>query len=582
MSNKTYWEIRQEQKYLAGEMKIKDYYKGLERAFKQARKEMQSVINDFYVKYADENGVSYADAQKLLSRTEIEDLKDFIERMDKVVEMYNLELNNMSIKARMTRYEALEKQIDAILQRLYTIEYQHKGEELLKEVYSDTYYRTWFNIDQYHGFHQEFAQIDPRVVEELIKYPFNGANYSTRIWKQKGHMLQQLTESITTMIIQGKNPNTLSKDFAKKFGTKEYEAYRLLHTEGSFIMEQATLKGYEEDGVIKYRILAALDHKTSDICRSEDGEIYEVRDAVVGVNYPPYHIFCRTTTTPYYEDSDYSDDTRMARDPVTGKPYEVPADMNYEEWHKKYVESNPEAIAVEKKWKNRHSDRNQYERYKEVLGKEYLPKSFDDFQNLKYESSDEYGILKAQSRGMAYYNKAVENEPETTEKVADISKQIGMDEVGLEYRIKGKDSYLRKIRSNYSPDGNEYEVKDILRYTYTSSSEDLAEKTLSSIDVYDEIGYNTIEIKNSWIDDTNPYNGINTVILSPKGQKFELQYHTEESFSLKNGKLHELYEKQRLIEDETSAEYIKLRDEMFSLSDGLIVPDNIGEVRNRK
>ena len=102
-------------------------------------------------------------------------------------------------------------------------------------------------------------------------------------------------------------------------------------------MEQATLRGYEEDGVEQYRILATLDHKTSDICRGEDGKVYKVKDAVVGVNYPPYHIFCRTTTTPYYEDSDYSEDTRMARDPVTGKPYEVPANMNYTEWHKTIV-----------------------------------------------------------------------------------------------------------------------------------------------------------------------------------------------------------------------------------------------------
>lgn len=310
---KTYWEERQEQKYLAGEKKVEAYYKGLKQSFEQAKKEIKSVINDFYVKYANSNGVSYADAQKLLSRVEIGELKDFINKAYKHMGEYNLELNNMSIKARITRYQALEKQIDAILQQLYSIEYEYKGEELLKEVYSDTYYRTWYNIDQYHGFHQEFSQIDPRVVEELIKYPFNGANFSSRLWKQKDHMLTQLTESITTMIIQGKNPNTLSKDFAKKFGTKEYEAYRLLHTEGSFIIEQGTLAAYKEDGVEKYKILATLDHKTSETCRGQDGEIYEVKKSIVGENYPPFHYLCRTTTMPYYEDVDYSNDTRRAR-----------------------------------------------------------------------------------------------------------------------------------------------------------------------------------------------------------------------------------------------------------------------------
>jgi len=393
---KFYWEKRQEQKYLAGEKLVNEYYKGLKKSFEQAKREIRSVINDFYMRYAKENKVSYAQAQKLLDKAEIGELKDLIAKVNEHMGEYNLELNNMSIKARITRYQALEKQIDAILQQLYSIEYEHKGKEVLKDVYSDAYYRTWFNIDQYHGFHQEFAQINPRTIEELIKYPFNGANFCIRLWKQKDHMLQKLSESITTMLIQGKNPSTLSRDFAKIFKTKEYEAYRLLHTESSFIIEQGTLATYKEDGVEKYQILATLDMKTSDICRSEDGKIYDVDNAIVGVNYPPYHPFCRTTTTPYYEDSDYSDDTRVARDPATGKSYEVPADMNYDEWYDKYIRNNPEALVAEKKWKNRYTDKKQYERYKEVLGKDLGVNSLEDFQNLKYTNSDKWNELKAE------------------------------------------------------------------------------------------------------------------------------------------------------------------------------------------
>lgn len=338
MAEKPYWERRQEKKYLAGEKKVNEYYKGLKRSFEQAKREIQSVINDFYIRYARENKVSYADAQKLLARAEIGELKDFIAKAYENMGKYNLELNNMSIKARITRYEALEKQIDAILQQLYGIEYQYKGEELLKDVYVDSYYRTWYNIDAYRGFHQEFAQISPGTIDELIKYPFNGADFSTRLWRQKNHMMQKLNESITTMLIQGRNPKTLTEEFAKMFGTKEYEAYRLLHTEGSFIMGQGTLAGYKEDGVEKYRILATLDMKTSDVCRDMDGKEFKVEDAIVGISYWPFHPHCRTTDVPVYEDDDLSEETRAARDPITGKTYEVPADMDYKTWYSKYVE----------------------------------------------------------------------------------------------------------------------------------------------------------------------------------------------------------------------------------------------------
>ena len=67
---------------------------------------------------------------------------------------------------------------------------------------------------------------------------------------------------------------------------------------------------------------------------------------------------------------------------------------------------------------------------------------------------------------------------------------------------------------------------------------------------------------------------------SPGGQKFELQYHTPESFDLKNGLLHDLFEKARLL-DRDSEEYIKINDEMIALSNKLIKPDKIEKVKNR-
>lgn len=104
---------------------------------------------------------------------------------------------------------------------------------------------------------------------------------------------------------------------------------------------------------------------------------------------------------------------------------------------------------------------------------------------------------------------------------------------GLENRIKNRDTYLEKVRRRYNPDGNTYEIKDIPRYTYTSDAGSLSQKTLSSIEKLKEMGYTASEVKNYWLDKNNPYNGINTVITSPNGQKFELQYHTHESYAVK-------------------------------------------------
>lgn len=332
-----YWEKRQEAMYRAGEMKVNQYFAKLEKAFNQTRRELQKTVESFYWRYAEENGLTYAAAQKRLDRAEIGELKDFIDLVMQNIGKYNQEVNNMSIKARITRYQALETQVDALLRELYAIDYEAMAEQTMQEVYGDAYYRTWYSIDQYHGFHSAFAQVNPLTVNTILEYPFNGANFSSRLWKQKDHLQTVLMESLTTMMVQGVPPQNLAADFAKKMQSKKFEAYRLLHTESSFLMSEATHAGYKEDGVEKYEILTTLDSRTCGVCGEMDGKVYPVEEAVTGKNMPPFHCFCRCTDVPNFDDTDVTDMTRAARD-ADGNPIEVPADMTWKEWKKKYVD----------------------------------------------------------------------------------------------------------------------------------------------------------------------------------------------------------------------------------------------------
>lgn len=336
----TYWEKRQTAKYESGERIILDYYKNLEKAFEQARREVRDVIDAFYGRYAKENGLSYTDALKRLSEAEIGDLKSFIDRINETMGTYDLELTNMSIKARVSRYEALEKQIDAILQKLYAVDYEKLGTETLGKAYEDSYYHTWWNIDTQNGIHNAFSSVNPDSIDQLIKYPFNGSNFSSRLWKQKDYLQGQLMESITTMLIQGKHPKTLAKDFAKKFGSREYDAYRLLHTEYSYISEEASQAVYEEDGIEEYEYMATLDNRTCGICGDLDGRKIKIKAGVTGQNKPPMHPLCRCTTAPWIGGIS-SGGKRIARD-ENGNNIYVPEDVTYKEWKTKYIDENLE------------------------------------------------------------------------------------------------------------------------------------------------------------------------------------------------------------------------------------------------
>ena len=54
-----YWRKRQEAMYKVGEMQVNQYFKRLEKAFNQSKRELQKTIEAFYFRYAEENGLSF-------------------------------------------------------------------------------------------------------------------------------------------------------------------------------------------------------------------------------------------------------------------------------------------------------------------------------------------------------------------------------------------------------------------------------------------------------------------------------------------------------------------------------------------
>lgn len=202
----------------------------------------------------------------------------------------------------------------------------------------------------------------------------------------------------------------------------------------------------------------------------------------------------------------------------------------------------------------------------------------DDSKKYGHEKAKDFSDYKNKYSVAAkleeHYNNALKIEPSITNDMKEIANKIDVDLYGLEYRIKSKESYLEKIQKN----GYDYEVKDIIRYTFgTDDPNDYVPNVQSIVENLKQMGYNTIEVKNFWLNDSNPYNGINTTVIEHKGQKFEVQFHTKESFEAKQ-KMHTLYEKQRKLTDIYSPEYIDLTDQMFAIADSITIPEGIGGI----
>ena len=182
--------------------------------------------------------------------------------------------------------------------------------------------------------------LSKEFVENVVNTSWlnDGYNFSDRIWKRKDKLLNALDVDLRQGLITGKSPDEITKQIADKLETSKKNAKRLVLTESSAIHSNSRKAMYERMGVEKYQLVATLDLRTTEICISLDGKVFFVKDYERGVTAPPFHINCRTTTVPYYDDDLQKEieNTRMARDPKTGKSGRVES-LTYKEWYNKYV-----------------------------------------------------------------------------------------------------------------------------------------------------------------------------------------------------------------------------------------------------
>ncbi len=274
---------------------------------------------------------------------------------------------------------------------------------------------------------------------------------------------------------------------------------------------------------------------------------------------------------------------------------QIQKDKDFSSFSKNPVTEDPRSkkqiAAYKEKIRNRQrllSDHKQHERYRAILGND-VPKSFEKFRELKYNDGEEWKRAQALYRKTNAYNKIILKEPVITADLRKISNDTGVAMVGLDYRLKAKDSFLRKVgtKSGHSLDPQRIKetissTDDVIRYTYQDNALSLADSYKSISKALKEKGYEIVEVKNHWLNKGNPYNGINCTFRAPesqKFQKFEVQFHTPESYGVKD-RMHKDYEAWRLLKS-SSPEAIALRRKMMEQSRGMEIPANIEEVKNK-
>ena len=321
-----------------------DYVKNLERQYATAIQDIESQIAKWYQRFATENGITLAEANKLLTTQELDEFRWTVEEYIKygqenaVSQAWYKQLKNASARVHVSRLDSLKLQLQAQAEALHGAQTELL-ETSLAEVYERGYYHTAFELQKGIGVGWTLHGLTDDTIKKVLARPWtlDAQTFSDRIWANKQALVNSVNTQLTQTIMRGAAPDKAIKAIADRFKVSRSQAGRLVMTETAAFANMARKDCFTDLGVKKYVIVETLDKETCSLCGSLDGKVYPMSEYKVGVTAPPFHPWCRGTTAPYYEDMENLGD-RFARDDE-GKRYTVPKDMTYKEWLKRSVTS---------------------------------------------------------------------------------------------------------------------------------------------------------------------------------------------------------------------------------------------------
>ena len=313
----------------------------IKKQYARALRRLEKAINDWYRRFANENGITLQEARKLLDKYEMKAFKMDLKEFEKEAKQLGMSkehqqmLSNASIRERLSREQMLYINV------VHEIEVMAHSQNvsvknMLDDVYRSSVYKNAYTTQTQRGTYSMINSIDSKRVDSVVnsQWANDGQDFSSRIWTDKAKLVANLQNDFTQALMIGQGADTMADNLSKRMKTSYSNAKRLVETETARVHEQGFLDSMAELGVDKLEILATLDSHTSPICRRMDRKIVRSVDAKPGVTVPPFHCYCRSTTILYIEGLE--GETRTGRN-KDDKSIDVDGAITYEEWEKQYI-----------------------------------------------------------------------------------------------------------------------------------------------------------------------------------------------------------------------------------------------------
>jgi len=298
----SYWQKRQQQLNKSLEKDEERLKKRLSSYFDTEYRKLEKQIAAYYEQYGTDNVIQY---RRLMEELPEEDKRLLIEQMDAFAEKYPEYAHLMPIREsiyKLNRLEGLQYSVRMQQLEIGAVEIEQITEHLNRQAALNAN-----TVAETLGYGKNFYSEDSELVKKIVNSKWsNGKDFSERIWGNTEKLAQYLNTDIAQAFVRGDSYARIVRQLRQRFQkVTRNDAYRLVYTEGTHVMNEARAAAFEEDTeeyVFRVQYDKPRRNGWRDICDDLDGKIFKWSERVAGENFPPMHAWCHCTATPHISD----------------------------------------------------------------------------------------------------------------------------------------------------------------------------------------------------------------------------------------------------------------------------------------
>lgn len=370
----------------------------------------QQIFNDKTLEFAkelyDQNEERINEAYKGQKKNR----DDLLIEIAKILLSYNIADNILSLSA--TEKNKLSEELFNLINTNFKSELDFET-NLTKKILIDVG-KEKYNTNNYIyslGADFKLTQLKDETLEQIISTKVEEKLWSDRLYDNKNQMAKTLRSEVKKFLKGETNANDIENKIKKKYNENAYETKRLVQDNICRVQEAANDIWQHEHDIKYVMYMATLDGHVCGKCAPYDSKVYELDKKPVGI---PQHPFCRCVYISLVN-KDWHPKMRLDNETKENINWQ-----SYQEWKKNYIDNNPERLANHKMIKNKSSDYRQYQKYQLIL-KDEIPKTLEEFQKLKYNDTNKWNEFKNRYSNVFVTKDFEEIAPLFREKLSDLA-----------------------------------------------------------------------------------------------------------------------------------------------------------------